>query len=114
MSLNAIRENKILAKISGFTVVKLYGTTVQPNRKKQLEASHTEAARIVSGAPKLCSIDKLLMNLGWGSLQSRRSTHKLLLFYKILHDIAPNFLSELVPSLVQETTTYRFRNSDNI
>ena len=54
------------------------------------------------------------MDLGWESLQSRRNTHKFLLFYKILHGIAPNNLSELVPPLVQETTTYSLRNSDNI
>ena len=29
-----------------------------------------------------------------------------MLFYKALHGIAPNYLSELVPPLVQETTTY--------
>ena len=33
---------------------------------------------------------------------------------QILHGLAPDFLSELVPPLVQETTTYNLRNSDNI
>ena len=45
--------------------------------RKQLEAVHTEAARIVSGATKHCSIDKLFMDLGLESLQSRRNTHTL-------------------------------------
>ena len=54
-------------------------------------------------------------NPGWGSLQSRRNTHKLLLFYKKkVHGIAPNWLSERMPPLVQETTTYCLRNSDNV
>ena len=95
-----------------------YSDTVWENcsaeSKKLLEAIHTEAARIVSGATKLRSIDKLFLRLGWEPLKSRRNTHKLLLFYKIIHGIAPKYLSELILSLVQETTTYSVRNSDNI
>ena len=58
--------------------------------------------------------EKLLNDLGWETLQSRRNKHKLVLLYKFLHGLAPNYLSELVPTLVQETTTYNLRNSDNI
>ena len=82
--------------------------------KKQLEAIHTESARIVSGATKLCSIEKLFVELGWESLQSRRNKHKLILFYKILHGLTPDYLYDLVPPLVQDTTSYNLRNSDNI
>ena len=85
-----------------------------PDSKKQLEAIHTEAARIIVGATKLCSIEKLLNDLGWETLQSRRNKHKLVLLYKILHGLAPDYPSELVPPLVQETTTYNLRNSDNV
>ena len=42
-----------------------------PDSKKRLEAIHTEAARIIVGATKLCSIEKLLTDLGWETLQSR-------------------------------------------
>ena len=35
--------------------------------KKKLDAIHIEAARIITGATKLCSIDKLLADLGWES-----------------------------------------------
>ena len=79
-----------------------------------MEAIHTEAARIIVGATKLCSIEKLFTDLGWETLQSRRNKHKLVLLYKILHGLAPDYLSELVPPLVQETTTYNLRNSDNV
>ena len=45
-----------------------YSDTVWNNcstkSNKQLEAIHAEAARIVSGATKHCSIDKLFMDLG--------------------------------------------------
>ena len=48
--------------------------------KKKLDAIHIEAARTITGATKLCSIDKILADLGWESLQSRRDKHKLVIF----------------------------------
>ena len=49
--------------------------------KKKLDAIHIEATRIITGATKICSIDKLLTDLGWESLQSRRDKHKLVIFF---------------------------------
>ena len=49
--------------------------------KKKLDAIHIEAARTITGATKLCSIDKVLADLGWESLQSRRDKHKLVIFF---------------------------------
>ena len=37
--------------------------------KKQLEAVHNEAARVITGGTKLCSIKNLFDDLGWESLQ---------------------------------------------
>ena len=63
----------------------LFGTIALLNKKKTqlLDAVHVEAARIVTGATKLCSIDKLFIELGWESLQTRRNKHKLATFYKL-------------------------------
>ena len=82
--------------------------------KKQLHAIHVEAARIISGATKLCGIDKLFADLGWESLQARRDKHKLIVFFKILHGLTPNYLSDMIPPLVQDTSSYNLRNSDHI
>ena len=82
--------------------------------KKQLEAVHNEAARIITGATKLCSIKKFLTDLGWESLQSRRSKHKLILFYKMVNGLAPEYLQTLVPPTVQNTTSYNLRNANNL
>ena len=82
--------------------------------RKQLEAIHIEAARTITGATKLCSITRLLDDLGWESLQSRRNKHKLTLFYKIMNGLTPNYLSDLLPPLVHETTSYNLRNSNHI
>ena len=41
--------------------------------KRQLDSTHHEAARIITGGTKLCSLEKLLADLGWDSLQARTS-----------------------------------------
>lgn len=82
--------------------------------KKQLDSIHTEAARIITGATKLCSIEKLYLDLGWETLQDRRTKHKLIIFFKMLNNLTPNYLSELVPARVQENNPYGLRNSNDI
>ena len=49
----------------------------------ELETIQNEAARIVTGATKLASIDSLHTETGWETLGSRRKTHKLTMFYKM-------------------------------
>ena len=70
--------------------------------KQKLEAMHIEAARIITGATKLCSIQKLFDDLGWESLQSRRNNHKLIIFYKIMYGLAPDYLRDVLPPLVHK------------
>ena len=82
--------------------------------KKQLDDIHYEAARIITGGTKLCSHDKLLSDLGWDTLQERRTKHKLVIFYKILNNLTPPYLQDFVPPLVQEANPYRLRNSNDI
>ena len=82
--------------------------------QKQLDGIHIEAARIITGATKLCSIEKLFFELGWESLQSRRNKHKLVIFYKILHGLTPNYVYDIVLPTVQEITTYSIRNFRHI
>ena len=47
-----------------------------------LEKIQNEAARIVSGATKLVSINSLSLETGWETLSSRRKKHKLQLFLR--------------------------------
>ena len=81
--------------------------------KKQLDAIHIEAARIITGATKLCNISLLLSDLGWESLQDRRNKHKLIIFYKIIHGLTPSYLTDILPPLIQETTNYNLRNAND-
>ena len=78
-----------------------YSDTVWDNcslaPKMLLDAVHVEAARIVSGGTKLCSVDKLFQELGREPLQIRRNKHKLETFYKILHRLNPTYLFDPIP-----------------
>ena len=67
--------------------------------KRQLDFIHHEAARIITGGTKLCSLEKLLADLGWDSLEYRRTKHKLNIFNKIINNLSPNYLQDCVPLL---------------
>ena len=47
----------------------------------ELEKIQNEAARILTGATKLVSINSLLLETGWETLASRRKKHKLTLLF---------------------------------
>ena len=80
----------------------------------ELEKIQNEAARIVTGATKLVSINSLMQETGWETLSNRRKKHKLFLFYKMQHQMSPDYLSSLVPPTIGSTTNYQLRNSSDL
>ena len=42
-----------------------------------LDSVNVEATRIITGGTKLCSIEKLFVDLGWDTFQERRNKQKL-------------------------------------
>ena len=79
-----------------------------------LEKIQIEAARIVTGATKLVSIESLYSETGWETLASRRNKHKLQLFYKMQNNLTPDYLSSLVPENVGNNSAYNLRNARNL
>ena len=79
-----------------------------------LEKTQNEAARIVTGATKLASIDSLHTETGWETLGSRRKTHKLTMFYKMKNGLCPDYLASLVSATVGSASTYHLRNSSDL
>ena len=57
---------------------------------------------------------KLLTELGWDTLQERRRKHKLIILYKIVNSLTPNYLSDLLPPLVGDNNPYSFKNANDI
>ena len=55
----------------------------------RLDRLQTRIARLVTGALPRTSTDRLLDELGWERLKTRRTIHKLLFFYRITHNHPP-------------------------
>ena len=83
-------------------------------QKQELEKIQHEAARIVTGCTQLVSLTSLYHELGWSTLESRRKLHKLILFYKMINNLVPSYLSSLVTPRIGETSRYLLRNSNNM
>lgn len=94
-----------------------YGNIIWDNstlaNKKYLDTIQVEAARIITGGTKLCSLHKLYSDTGWETLQSRRNKHKLFHLYKIINGLTPEYLQSLMPPRVHELTRYSLRNNND-
>lgn len=92
-----------------------YGDIVWSNctfeQSNIIESIQLEAARIVTGATKLCAIAKLYQDLQWQKLSERRKYHKLVLFYKMNNNLVPDYLQSMLPTRNQSRTTYTLRNN---
>ncbi|CAC5380580.1 unnamed protein product [Mytilus coruscus] len=82
--------------------------------KDKLESIQIEAARIATGATKLCSKTKLYNDTGWVSLSERRSRHKIIKFHEMFHDQAPDYLCSLVPQQLYQVYNYNTRRAFNV
>ena len=95
-----------------------YGNEIWDNctqyEKDDLEKIQIEAARIATKTTKLVSIENLYSEIGWETLESRRKKQKLVLFYKMVNNLTPPYLSTLIPSTITETSRYNLRNANDI
>ncbi|KAK3096455.1 hypothetical protein FSP39_000336 [Pinctada imbricata] len=78
-----------------------------------LEKIQIEAGRVVTGATKSCSASKILNDLKWETLKTRRYKHRLINFYKMIHNLTPQYLSNLVPQRVHQVSNRTLRNNDD-
>ena len=98
----------------------LYSSITTRNNCKRLlqgksgKANKIFTARIATGATKLISITALYKEVGWESLEQRRQTHKLTLFFKMFSHLTPLYLSSLIPPSVSDMSRYNLRNSDRL
>ena len=115
--IGSLRRNKFM--LDRLSLLKLYMTYIRSlleyaniiwdncsiENKRNLESIQIEAARIITGATKLCSIQKLYDDTGIQTLQKRRNNHKLFQLYKILNGLTPQYLQSLIPQRVQNIST---------
>jgi hypothetical protein len=82
--------------------------------KAKLEGIQLEAARITLGAKKGTSHELLYKAVQWDTLQERRDRQKLATMYKILNNLAPSTVQELIPTRTNARTPYNLRTDANI
>ena len=91
-----------------------YGDIIYHDQKmllsRKLESIQYEAALAVSGAWRGTNTDRLLEELGWETLDNRRWYRRLCLFYKIVNDQAPKYLSECIPG--ENRNAYQLRQTN--
>ncbi len=79
-----------------------------------LENIQLAAARVVTGAIRYTSHAKIYEECGWDTLKSRRESHKLALFHKIIFKDSPSYLYDHIPPTVESRAGRPLRNSSNI
>jgi len=78
----------------------LFDTTQSMNYlMKNIESTQYQAALAVSGAWKGTSRSKIYNELGWESLNDRRTYRRVVQFYKIMKGLTPGYLRDPIPPI---------------
>ena len=86
----------IIYDIADLNKNSIFTSTTSNLRMENIEKIQYQAARIVSGAWQGTSREKLYDDLGWESLQNRRTVRKLCILYETLKNRYPRYLSEIL------------------
>lgn len=114
-------------KINRDTLAKLYICLIRPvmeyadvvwdgcseSISDLLESVQYESARVVTGSMRGTSRRKLLDELAWEDLKTRRSMHKLVLFFKIGNNLTPGYLSDILTLTTQQRSGLLLRSAYN-
>ena len=80
---------------------------------EQLDKLQRKASLLCTGTFRITSNEKLLKELGWSKLTNRRTSHRLVLFYKILNDLTPQYLKQLCNLIPHNTNNYHLRRNNS-
>ena len=69
-----------------------------------LQKIQNEAARIVTGLTRSVSLENLFLECGWQSLKDRLETPKIFFMYKPTHQMVPQYVADLIPLIIADTT----------
>ena len=110
-SLETIYKSFIRPKIEYGNVI--YFGTSQKNLDK-ISKIEKEAKRLVTGATFKCNLALLDIECGWTDIMSRRNNHCLIMMYKIINNLCPQYLSDILNILNPSSHDYNLRNRVNI
>ena len=74
----------------------VWGGTYDTSLSK-LEEINIKAMRIITGATEKSNIAKLSLETSISSVAERRDMAMLLMFYKVVNNLVPDYLSQLLP-----------------
>ena len=83
-------------------------------KQNLIESVQYDAARVCTGALLHTSKTKLLRELGWETLSERRKYFKLIMFYKVLNNLVPQYVCNDTIKPVSAHTSYNLRNINKI
>ena len=80
----------------------------------RLQTLQNRCARLVTGALFRSPTTKLLNDLGWERLETRRLIHKLLFFHRLYHNHPPlpDYITSMLTDTRQDATGLRLRNAN--
>ena len=78
----------------------------------KLEKINSDGMRLITGAPANSNIRKLYEETGISSIRQISNSVTLKLFYKIVNNLTPNYLRNLLPVYNPRDTGYNLRNTD--
>ena len=88
--------------------------TIQDSTR--LETLQNRAGRLVTGTLFRTPTEKLLTELGWETLTTRRRIHRLVLYHKLNSDEQhiPQYVMTIMPNTRAHDTNIRLRNADTL
>jgi len=81
---------------------------------EKLEGTQRQAALSITRAYQHTSSPHLLTELGLETLNERRKNSKIILIYKIRHNLTPDYMKTLIPGEVGNDTNIQTRNAGSI
>ena len=88
----------------------LYG--IPNSHIMNLQRIQNAAARLVTGEPRFCHVTPLLFHLHWLPISYRINFKILLLTFKCLYGLAPNYLIDLIS--IKKQSRYSLRSNDSL
>ena len=73
------------------------------------ESIQVEAGRIITGLRVNSSRSKLYSELGWEPLYKRREKQKLILLYKIINGLTPDYMYDMIQPYTENIHDYNLR-----
>ena len=118
----------IAAKIPRPILLNIFNTYIRPlfdyadiiydghltiDDSQRLEILQNRIGRLITGALYRTSAENIRLELGWSTLKKRRTLHRLIFFYKLMHEPGsfPTYITNIITQTREEATGKQLRNA---